>query len=401
MSEESAEKNWKRTFSMDLLRSVPMGITETVGSTFAMFVAVGILQVNTVSKSSIIAGPALGLLLSMFSVAMVRRIGLSANVSAAIGWIISAVGYAVVAMSPQNEILFVAGTVVATLTHALSSPLQAQIYREHYPNKVRGRLFSTVGMLRASAAALFGYFAGLWLVGQGGDYAPLFWVFALASVLKATFTLCMRRVYLRKSQRLSLLDSFGHLREDKVFRKLISSWMMLGFGNLLCMALFVEYITNPDYGFGYGAEKVSLITTTIPMLVFIVSIVAWGAIYDKMEFYRLRIITNFFFFLGLLVYFLVPTYWGLIIGISLHGIGKAGGNVLWNLFVTRFAPADKVGEYMSVHTFFTGVRGVISAFLAFAIAKTLGPSVVAYIGASCILIASLMLLPELKQNWRK
>ncbi|MFC4990719.1 MFS transporter [Rubritalea tangerina] len=120
-----------------------------------------------------------------------------------------------------------------------------------------------------------------------------------------------------------------------------------------------------------------------------------------MEFYRLRVLTNVFFFLGLLVYFLVPSFWGLVIGISLHGIGKAGGNVLWSLWTTKFAPAEKVGEYMSVHTFFTGVRGVISAFLAFAIAKTLGPQVVAYIGASCILIASLMLLPELKANWKK
>ena len=44
MNESVAEQNWKRTFSMDLLRSIPMGIIETVGSTFAMFVAVSLLQ---------------------------------------------------------------------------------------------------------------------------------------------------------------------------------------------------------------------------------------------------------------------------------------------------------------------------------------------------------------------
>ncbi|MFC4990718.1 hypothetical protein [Rubritalea tangerina] len=284
MSEEVAEKNWKRTFSLDLLRSVPMGISETVASTFAMFVAVGLLDVGTLSKSIIIAGPALGMILSMFSVAMVRRVGLSANVAAALGWVVSAISYGVVAMHAQNQVLFVVCMVVSSLSHTLALPLQAQIYRQHYPSRVRGRLFSTVGMIRAAVAASFGYFAGLWLLDQGVDYAPLFWVFSVANLGKAGCTLAMNRVYLRKSQKLSLLDAFGHLRDDLVFRKLIVSWMILGFGNLLCMALFVEYITNPSYGFGYGAEKVSLITTTVPMSIFIVSIFAWGRFTTRWSF---------------------------------------------------------------------------------------------------------------------
>ncbi|MGJ8672371.1 MFS transporter [Rubritalea sp.] len=395
------ERHWKRTFSLDLLRAIPMGISETVASTFAMFVAVALLDVGSLSKSAIIGGPALGMLLSMFSVALVRRIGLSANVAAAIGWTGAALGYGCIALSPQHDQLFVVCIVFATLSHTVVLPLQAQIYRQHYSDRVRGRLFSTVGMIRSAAAAGFGFFAGAWLLRQGADYAPLFWVFCAANLLQAAFTLGMDRVYLRKSQKLSLLSAFAHLKEDKVFRKLISSWMVLGFGNLLCMALFVEYITNPEYGFGYGAENVSLITTTVPMSIFIVSIVIWGAIYDKMEFYRLRVLVNVFFFAGLLVYFLVPSFLGLCIGMALHGVGKSGGTVLWSLWTTRFAPADRVSEYMSVHTFFTGVRGMIAAFLAFSMARSLGPGTVAIIGASCILIASLMLLPELKANWKK
>jgi len=336
---------------MDLLRSVPMGVVETVGSTFAMFVAVALLELDTLSKSAIIGGPAVGLLLGFFTVALVRRVGWSVNVAAALGWGISAVGYGVVALYPQDGTLFVAGVVVALLSHTLASPLQSQIYKHHYPDKIRGRLFSIVGMLRSTGSAVFGYFAGVWLLGRGVDYAPLFWVFAGCSVLKAVFTMGMRPVFLRRTRKLSLFQAFEHLRDDRRFRKLISSWMLLGFGNLLCIALFVEYITNPVYGFGFGAQKVSLLTTTLPMSVFIVSVFAWGIIYDKMEFYRLRVTVNVFFFLGILVYFLSPTFVGLCVGMTLHGIGKAGGNVLWSLWTTKFAPADKVSEYMSVHIF--------------------------------------------------
>lgn len=395
------QETWRRTFSLDLMRSIPMGVTETVSSTFAMFIAVGMLDLGTLSKSMIIAGPACGMILSLFSVAFVRRIGLSANVAAALGWIVASLGYAVVAMSEGGTLGFVAGVVLALTTHTLAAPLQAQIYREHYADNIRGRLFSFMGTLRALVAAIFGFYAGRWLMQSQGSYAELFWMFSVASVLKALCTLGMERVYLRKSNKLSLLDSFGHLKVDPVFRKLIISWMVLGFGNLLCMALFVEYITNPEYGFGFGAEKVSLVTTSIPMLVFIVSAIAWGAVYDKMEFYRLRVLTNLFFFAGLLVYFLVPSFWGLCLGMCLHGIGKSGGNVLWSLWTTKFAPADKVSEYMSVHTFFTGVRGIVSAFLAFELARWAGPSTVAIIGATCIAIASLMLLPEVRANWKR
>ena len=378
-----------------------MGITETVGSTFAMFVAVGLLQLDTLSKSAIIGGPAIGLLASFFTVALVRRLGLSVNIAAAIGWVIAAIGYSLVALNPNNGTIFVTGVVVALLSHALATPLQSQIYKQHYPDRSRGRLFSTVGMMKAAVSATFGYLAGIWLLGQGVNYGPLFWVFAVCSLLKASFTLSMRPVYLRKTQKLSPFQALEHLKTDKVFRKLISSWMLLGFGNLLSMALFVEFITNPDYGFGYGAEKVSLVTTTIPMLIFIVSVFVWGSIYDKMNFYQLRLIVNVFFFLGILVYFHSPTYTGLCIGMALHGIGKSGGTVLWSLWTTKFAPAEHVGEYMSVHTLFTGVRGVISAYLAFVIAQAFGPTTVSIVGASCILISSLMLLPELRASFRK
>lgn len=401
MTEFVEKRVWQKTFGLDLLRAVPMGVIETVGSTFAMFVATGILHVGTLSKSAIIAGSAMGLLGSLFSVAMVRRMGLSVNVASAFWWLMAALSYAVAALFPQQATVYVLGVVLATLAHAMTSPLQSQIYRQLYPDKIRGKLFSATGFVRSGVAAAFGFFAGRWMVQQGVDYAPLFWIFAVCCLLKAACILGMNRVYLRKTGKLSLLSAFEHLRDDKPFRKLIITWMLLGLGNLLCIALFVEYITNPDYGFGFGAEKVSLITTTVPMLAFIVSVIVWGIVYDKMEFYRLRIMVNLFFIAGILIYYTAPGFTGLCIGMALHGMGKAGGNVLWSLWVTKFAPADRVGEYMSVHTCFTGIRGVVSAFAAFQIALWLGPMALGFIGAAFMILSSCLLIPEVKANWGK
>jgi hypothetical protein len=179
---------------------------------------------------------------------------------------------------------------------------------------------------------------------------------------------------------------------------------LLGTGNLLCVALFVEYLTNPKFGMAYGSRDVALITSTIPMAVFVCMIVPWGLLFDKLPFYRLRTTVNFFFVGGILIYYFGNGFWALSIGMSFNAIGKSGGHVLWSLWVTKFAKAELVGEYMSVHTFLTGIRGVISPLIAFTCISFAGPGSVQWIaigGASLIVLASMILWPEIQQEKSK
>ena len=171
---------------------------------------------------------------------------------------------------------------------------------------------------------------------------------------------------------------------------------MLGLGNLLCFALFVEFITNPDYGFTLDAKRVGFITSTIPMLAVIICVIPWGMVFDRLPFYRVRVMVNFFFLIGMLIYYLGNSYFTLCLGMVFHGIGRSGGNVLWSLWVTRFANEDNVGEYMSVHTSLTGLRGTLAPVIAFSVAGIMGPSTVALAGAALIVISSLMLIPEMR-----
>ncbi len=392
---------WKQTFRLDLMRALPMGVVETVVTTFGILAANKYLDVPDVMKSLLVAGSGIGLLLSLFSVAIVRRLGWSVNASAAGAWVVSAVGFAIAALGQGNAVCFVGGLVLAMVAHSLSAPLLSQIYRRHYPGEIRGKLFSVVGMVRAATAALFAYGVGIALTRGWLSYVGLLWIFAGCSLLRGVFTLMMQPVVLRKAHRLRLLEAFGHLKSDRVFRKLIATWMLVGIGNLLAMALFVEYIANPRYGFGFDEARVSFISTTVPMIAFIASVMFWGMVYDKMEFYRLRVIVNGFVFLGILVYYFAPNFLWLCVGMALHGMARAGGNVIWSLWVTKFADADKVGEYMSVHTSLTGLRMIVTAFVAFPLLKSVGPVGIGVIGASLIFISSLYLMPEVVQNWKR
>jgi hypothetical protein len=68
--------------------------------------------------------------------------------------------------------------------------------------------------------------------------------------------------------------------------------------------------------------------------------------------------------------------------------------------VTKFANAENVAEYMSVHTFLTGCRGVIAPFVAFQMAATVGMVWVGVLGAALIFIATGMIMPAMRESLR-
>jgi hypothetical protein len=63
--------------------------------------------------------------------------------------------------------------------------------------------------------------------------------------------------------------------------------------------------------------------------------------------------------------------------------------------VTKFAPPNRVADYMSVHTFFTGVRGVLAPFVAFYLIAIFSVAALGWFSGGLIFVASLMLLPEI------
>jgi MFS family permease len=113
-----------------------------------------------------------------------------------------------------------------------------------------------------------------------------------------------------------------------------------------------------------------------------------------MNFFVLRVTLNIGFALGILTFFLSDSLTGLVVGGIIFGISNAGGDVAWGLWVTKFAPPERVADYMSVHTFFTGVRGVLAPVIAFQVVQVMALPTLGWISAGLIGAASVLLLPE-------
>lgn len=390
-----------KTFRLELARALPAGFIDTAASSFVIFFAVQVFDMHWAVKAALLASGSVGQLCSLFIVQIARRMGRSVNMLAAYIWFFSFLGFSLASVSGETMALYVAGCVMAFTCLGMSAPLTAQVYRKHYASEKRGRLFSITSLIRAGVAGLFAWLIGIWLKSHGNDFSPLFGGYAVACLFMATCVLLMAPVVLGKTASLKWFDAFRHVSEDAPFRKLLIVWMVFGFGNLVSLALFVEYITNPIYGYGYGPKNVGIITGTIPMLVFVVFVVPWGMLFDRLPFYTVRALVNVFFILGILIYYLGEGFAMLCIGIGLHGIARAGGEIIWTLWVTKFANSEKVVEYMSVHTFLTGVRGVISPFIAFMVAAYASPTWVGWISAGLIFFSTMSIFPEILQENRR
>jgi hypothetical protein len=191
---------------------------------------------------------------------------------------------------------------------------------------------------------------------------------------------------------------FRAVGDDRVFRATLVSWMFMGFANLMMLPLRVEYLANPRYGLALRADLIAILTGVVPNMARLVMSPIWGHVFDRANFFVLRMILNLGFALGILSFFTSDSTLGLVLAAITFGVSTAGGDVAWSLWVTKVAPPDRVAEYMSVHTFFTGLRGLVAPMLAFVLVERYSMVGMGVVAASCILLATLMLVPEARRG---
>jgi MFS family permease len=399
-ADESAAWRKRRTFRLELRRAMATGVLETATTTFLLLIAVSHFHAGASAKALLVMSSPLGLLLSPLAVSMTRALGWRAATGAAACGVFSCAGFLAAAVVDDLRV-YVPACMVGVLSLSAGIPMMTQIYQENYPSSERGRLFSLAVMVRVSAAALFAWLAGWWLDGRAGEFRWLMVAFGVAAGAAAWFTWrCPSRV-LNAATSPNPLHGMRHVRDDRIFRWLLASWMLMGLGNLLMLPLRVEYLANPRHGVAMAAVMVALLTAIIPGVTNLVFALFWGRLYDRMNFFLLRIILNVCFMVAIATFFLRGGMAGFLIGAFCFGMAASGGNVAWSLWVTKIAKPEMVAEYMGVHTFLTGVRGLIAPFLAFYLIETMRIPDLAWWSLGLMALASLMLVPEARTLRRR
>jgi MFS family permease len=383
------------TYRYEHWRAVAAGILETAGTTFLLLIAVKYFHAGAMAKGLVASGGSLGLMLGPAVVSMVARLGWSSSRAAAI-FAFAGAGIVLVMTAAPFLPVFVLGSILGMTATSAAIPLLTQIYHENYPERTRGKLFSRTVMIRIAVAASFSEFAGQAFSGRIEKFQWLLFIFAAAFAMAGS---CLWRIpsnVLRSTEGSHPFRALRFAYDDALFRRTLICWMLMGFANLMMIPMRVEMLANPKYGIALSVGEIAFLTGVVPNTARIILSPIWGRLFDRANFFVLRVILNFGFAIGILTFFTSADLSGLILGAVIFGISNAGGDIAWSLWVTKFAPENRVADYMSVHTFFTGLRGVIAPITAFQLAKFLPLTTLGWISAILIFLSCLMLLPEIK-----
>lgn len=382
------------TYRYEMMRSVAQGMLETAAHTFLLLVAVRWFEAGANAKAVVAAAGSVGLLVSPLIVSRVERIGCDVSKAAAFILGIGGVSLLMMAAFPSLPV-YVIGAVVGMASSSASIPLMTQIYQDNYPGKQRGRRFSKTVMIRIAAAALFSELAGRVLDADIERFRWLLVTFAGAFFFSSYCVSRIPSTPLHVSGGTHPLRALRFAKTDPLFRLTLIAWMFMGFGNLMMFPMRVDYLANPAYGLSLEVGTIALIVGVVPNVARLMTSAIWGWLFDHMNFFVLRAILNVGFGLGIGIYFHCDTIPGLMAGAILFGVSHAGGDVAWSLWVTKFAPPERVADYMSTHTFFTGIRGALGPFIGFQLVGVLGIANLSLVSVGLITVSIFLLVKEI------
>lgn len=389
----------KKTYHADLWRGGFEGVLSAGAQTFALFIAIRVYDASEWTKSFIAAAPFMGMFVSLLLVYYVSGSGLRKSVAGAVPSLITGLCLLAAAWVRSVE-LFALLVVLGYVCRSALLPFLTSIYSDNYPDAERGKYFSRSLVLTVGMAALAGYAGSSLLEIDLGYFPWILTALGLSGLGKAWAIYTMPSRVIEGNQHAHPFGNLKYVIHDRSFGYVLLTWFIMGFANLWTLPLRVDYIASPQYGIAGSAMLVALLITIIPETMRMLFIPFWARLFDRMNFVVLRMTLNLLFASGVGLFFISHSPLVIGLGSALIGVSFAGGSIAWNLWVTRYAPPGKTAAYMSVHVCLTGVRGTLGPMAGYWVAGLIGPMQTGLVSSALMVIATLMLIPEIKHGRR-
>lgn len=399
MSQLSIDERQRLTLFYDQWRMIGTGLLETIPTTFLLGLAIVLFEPSSTVLGILSIGGAPGLLLSPLFLWGVRKLRVHVNHAAGAVFLFGSVVLVFMSYFLQLDV-YLLGMILVHIVVMGSIPLVTQIYGMNYKKEARGTLFSRTVFTRVCVAATFAYAAGEVIDHDPEKADDLIFLFAIAMGFCGYCLWRMPGGPLPDTEKNFPYQSLKVILEDATFRWVLASWMLMGIGNLMVLQLRVAWLMDPVHGNEYSMKDTSLLLGTTVMGVQLVSTMIWGRLFDRLNFFLLRAVLNLIFIFAQFFFFLGGSFTTLVIGCMFYGLAMGGGNVAWSLWVTKMAPPEKTADYMSAHTFTTGVRALFAPFLGIQLAVMLPIQWVVGLSTVLIIVSCLMLVPEIR-GWKK
>ena len=378
----------KRTVQLERYRAIAAGIFESYG-VFLLMILVRHFNGTPLDKSIVAAAGTSGLLLTPVMLFLSRRFGFSSPKALSILFATSSLCFFAASVVSSRS-LFVTLLVFGILLPSTASPLLTSIFNNNYPPHKRGQLYAQNQAIRILTSIIFGGVAGWCISGAIHYYYLLVILFGIA-LGTSSYLVSQIPGDNESTPPRPLFSCFRYLATDSLLRNTTISWMLLGFGNLMMLPLRTEYLANPIYLLNLTEFEIALFVSVLPNLARLGGTYVWGRLFDSINFFTLRIMLNLSFLTGIISFFMSDAHLGLALSALIFGFSTSGGDVAWTLWVTKFAAPERVPDYMAVHTFFTGVRGLLAPITAFSLLGIMTIQTLSLLASSLILMATILL----------
>ncbi|HIA32623.1 MAG TPA: MFS transporter [Nitrospinaceae bacterium] len=390
----------RRTYKYDLWRGFFEGVLSSGIQTFALFIAIRYYNAGEGLKSLIAAAPFIGMILSLPLVHYTAGKGLKKSFCSAVPSALASVCLIIAAWIPSLEFYALMIT-ISYICRSAAIPYLTSIYSDNYPHLKRGASFSKPLLLTVAISSLFGLAGSLLLEMNIIYFNWVFTVVGISALAKAWAISLMPSKVIEKTSHNHPFGNFEYVIKDREFGYVLFTWFIMGFANLWVLPLRVDYVASSTYGIEASPLIVALIITIIPETIRFLFIPFWARLFDHMNFIVLRMILNVLFGMGIALFFISKNLLIIGAGSALIGLAFAGGSIAWALWVTKYAPPEKVSAYMSVHVCLTGIRGTIGPMIGYWTAAQVGATMTGWISCGLMILATIMLLPEIKHGRKK
>lgn len=384
----TAERNWsaervRNNFRIDAFSGVMAGVYLGVIVAF-LPVVIRRMGGSTEDVALVVAGPFIGHLFSPvfgYLLARFRPVAITAA-TATVARTLFLVGVLVVATPFALAFVSVTMWIIAVANMASYATLMQGIY----PDSERGSAMGKVRIGSSIASIASATLAGMFI-----DAVPATIVFAVATAISLPGAIAFGRIRHDPPAIPTVRHRPSRIARDvwrdHRFRRLLLSFTIFGFGNLMNAALYpillVDHFNAPNSFVGY--------MTALQAGSAVVAYFVWGRFIDRGSSLRLTVINTALVLLMPLGYLLAPSTVFLLPVAVIAGITNAGGDITFFTNIVQLAPRERVGDYAVAQSSLMGMRGTVAPFAASALLTAFSPQAV-MVGAVGLMVAGLVVM---------
>lgn len=359
-----SDHNWsaervRSNFRIDAFSGVMAGVYLGVIVAF-LPVVIRRMGGSAVDVALVVAGPFVGHLFSPvfgYLLARFRPVRITA-VTATLSRSIFLVGVLIAATPLALAFVSVTMWVIAVANMASYATLMQGIYPDSERASAMGKVRIGTSIASIASATLAGLFI---------DSIPATIVFAVATLVSLPGAIAFGRIRhdppavppVRHRPSQIARDVW----RDHRYRRLLISFTIFGFGNLMNAALYpillVDHFNAPNSFVGF--------MTALQAGSAVIAYFVWGRFIDRGSSLRMTVINTALVLLMPLGYLLAPSTTFLLPVAIVAGITNAGGDITFFTNIVQLAPRERVGDYAVAQSSLMGVRGTIAPFAASAL----------------------------------